>query len=264
MYESYFALREPAFSMTPDPRFLWLSDTHEEGLAALRYGIQQHKGFILLTGEIGAGKTTLLRAALKSVPRNDLDGVGTAMIMNTAELTSLDLLQLIAADFQIDERMETRADYIIALDAFLLRRLANGLNTVLIIDEAQNLSPEALEQVRLLSNVETETYKLLQIVLTGQPELRQKLASPKLEQLRQRIAIEHHVEPLQPDEVRRYLRHRVQVAGGQYDQIFASGCDDTFARFSRGRPRVINLMADRILLTLVDGKPAFQKEGFAF
>ncbi len=248
MYESYFGLREPAFSITPDPRFLWLSETHEEGLAVLRYGIQQRKGFILLTGEVGAGKTTLLRAALKTDPRGDLDAKGTAMIMNTVGLTSLDLLKLIAADFQIDEPMETRADYIIALDTFLLKRLEDGLNTVLIIDEAQNLSPEALEQVRLLSNVETETYKLLQIVLTGQPELRQKLASPKLEQLRQRIAIEHHVEPLQPDEVRSYLRHRIQVAGGQYEQIFDAGCDTTFATFSRGRPRLINLLADRVLL----------------
>ena len=248
MYESYFALREPAFSITPDPRFLWLSETHEEGLAALHYGIQQRRGFILLTGEVGAGKTTLLRAALKTGPLIDLDALGTAMIMNTVGLTSLDLLKLIAADFQIDEPMETRADYIIALDDFLLRRMEDGLNTVLIIDEAQNLSPEALEQVRLLSNVETERDKLLQIVLTGQSELRQKLASPKLEQLRQRIAIVHHVEPLQPDEVRRYLRHRIRVAGGQYEQIFDAGCDTTFATFSRGRPRLINLLADRVLL----------------
>ncbi len=248
MYESYFSLREPAFSTTPDSRFLWLSASTKEGLAALDYGIQHRKGFILLTGEVGAGKTTLLRAALRSLLQKDLDIPGTALIMNTAGLTPLDLLKLIAAEFRIGERMRTRADYIIGLDSFLLRRLRGSLNTVLIIDEAQNLDPKALEQVRLLSNLETESEKLLQIVLSGQPELRQKLAGPGLEQLRQRIAVEHHVDPLQPDEVLYYLRRRIQVAGGRYEEIFDPGCDKTFARFSAGRPRVINILADRVLL----------------
>ena len=144
MYESFFSLHEPAFSMTPDPRFLYLSETHEEGLAALCYGIARRKGFILLTGEVGAGKSTLLRTALHRISEDVLDVPGTALIMNTAGLTPLDLLKLIAAEFRIGGGMRTRGDYIIALDTFLLERLRDGLNTVLIIDEAQNLSQQAL------------------------------------------------------------------------------------------------------------------------
>ena len=249
MYESYFGLREPAFSMTPDPRFLWLSETHEEGLAALCYGITRRKGFILLTGEIGAGKTTLLRAAIRRVSPGVLDAAGTALVMNTAGLTPLDLLKFIANEYHIDARLETRADYILALNAFLLQRFRGGLNTVLIIDEAQNLHAQALEQVRLLSNLETETDKLVQIILTGQPELRHKLASPGLEQLQQRVTVEHHVDPLHPYQMLPYLRHRIQIAGGLYEQVFADGAEDTFAGFSSGRPRLINLLADRVLLS---------------
>jgi len=248
MYESFFSLHEPAFSMTPDPRFLWLSETHEEGLAALCYGIARRKGFILLTGEVGAGKSTLLRTALHRISEDVLDVPGTALIMNTAGLTPLDLLKLIAAEFRIGGGMRTRGDYIIALDTFLLERLRDGLNTVLIIDEAQNLSQQALEQVRLLSNLETETDKLLQIVLSGQPELLGKLASPGLTQLRQRIAVEHHVERLPQHETLAYLRHRIRVAGGRYEQIFAPGVEDAFAAFASGCPRLLNLLADRVLL----------------
>ena len=248
MYESYFGLREPAFSMTPDPRFLWLSGTHEEGLAALCYGIEQRKGFILLPGESGTGKTTLRRAALSRVSKGALDVPGTALVMNTAGLTPLDLLKLIATEFGIAGRLRTRADLLIALESFLLQRLRGRLNTVLIIDEAQNLEAKALEQVRLLSNLETETEKLLQIVLTGQSELRQKLAEPGLAQLRQRIVVEHHVDPLQPEDVLPYLRHRIQVAGGHCEQVFAPGAEHAFAQCSAGRPRLINLLADRVLL----------------
>ena len=165
MYESFFGLRESAFALTPDPRFLWLSGTHEEGLAALYYGITRRKGFILLTGEVGAGKTTLLRAALDQIPAE----TESALVMNTASLEPLDLLKLIAVELRIEGDFHSKVDYIIALNAFLLERLEAGLNSVLIIDEAQNLGPEILEEVRLLSNLETDTEKLLQIVLTGQP-----------------------------------------------------------------------------------------------
>jgi general secretion pathway protein A len=256
VYESYFGLHEPAFSLTPDPRFIWLSETHEEGLAAICYGITRRKGFILLTGEVGSGKSTILRTALERVPTDLLDVPETAMVMNTAGLDAVDLLKLIAAEFRIGGpqfpwrgALRTAADYILALNQFLLDRLRSGLNTVLIIDEAQNLSLGALEQVRLLSNLETDSHKLLQIVLTGQPELRTKLADPRLRQLRQRIAIEHHIEPLTPQEVNLYLRHRVKVAGGNFDHIFAPGAESLFARFSGGCPRLINLLADRSLLS---------------
>jgi general secretion pathway protein A len=243
MFEAFFGLREPPFSLTPDPRFLWLSETHEEGLASLFYGITRRKGFILLTGEVGAGKTTLLRATLERIP----EGTETALILNTADLAPIDLLRLIAAEFGLNPG-PNKADLLIALNRFLLERLTAGLDTVLVIDEAQNLSLAALEEVRLLSNLETDTAKLLQIVLTGQPELREKLAAPELRQLRQRIAIEHHVEFLRPEEVESYLRHRIEVAGGKYERIFEPGVEPIFYAASRGCPRLISLLADRSLL----------------
>jgi general secretion pathway protein A len=253
MYEPFFCLNEPPFSVTPDPRFLWLSETHEEGLSVLCYGIVRRKGFILLTGEVGAGKTTLLRAALDQIPEEFDEFPETAMILNTMGLNQLDLLKLICTEFGIGieapSSQPTTADYIIALNGFLLERLSDGVNAVLIIDEAQNLSPAALEQIRLLSNLETDTQKLLQIVLTGQPELRQSLARTELRQLRQRIAIEHHVEPLGRPDVLPYLRHRIEVAGGKYEDVFADGVDTVFFEFSGGCPRLINLLADRVLLT---------------
>ena len=245
MYESFFGLREPAFALTPDPRFMWPSETHQEGFASLYYGITRRKGFLLLTGEVGAGKTTLLRAVLDQIPAD----IETALVMNTADLTSLDLLKLVAADFRLEGSFETKADYIIALNQFLLKRLQAGLNTVLIIDEAQNLDLKMLEQVRLLSNLETNTEKLLQIVLTGQPELREMLAAPLLAPLRQRIALEHHVRPLQPHEVGSYLKHRIQVAGSRFEHVFAPGSEPIFFEFSSGCPRLLNLLADRVLLS---------------
>jgi len=244
MYEFFFGLREPAFSLTPDPRFLWLSETHEEGLAALQYGITSRKGFLLLTGEVGAGKTTLLRAVLQRLP----EGTDVAMILNTAGLAQMDLLRLIAAELRLPATLENKGDFVLALNALLLETLRTGQNTVLIIDEAQNLSIQALEEIRLLSNLETESEKLLQIVLTGQPELRHKLAAPSLRAIRQRIAIEHHVERLLPEEIRPYLAHRIQVAGGEYESVFDAGTEELFYDCSRGSPRVINLLADRALL----------------
>ncbi len=244
MYESFYGLAEPAFSLTPDPRFLWPSETHEEGFATLYYGITRRKGFLLLTGEVGAGKTTLLRAALDQIPSD----IETALVMNTAELTGLDLFKLIAAEFRLPGPFQTKADYLIALNQFLLQRLEQGLNTVLIIDEAQNLADGLLEQVRLLSNLETNTEKLLQIVLTGQPELRDILATPVMAPLRQRIALEHHVGPLQESEVESYLEHRVRVAGGEMRNVFAPGVGPIFYATCGGCPRLLNLLADRVLL----------------
>jgi general secretion pathway protein A len=245
MYEAFFGFREPPFSLTPDPRFLWLSDTHHEGLATLVYGITRHKGFLLLTGEVGTGKTTLLRAALAQIPP-DTD---TALVLNTVGLTPMDLLKLIAAEFGIEGELISTADYVIALNRMLLERLRMGRNTVLIIDEAQNLTAETLEEVRLLSNLETDTSKLMQIVLTGQPELLRMLSTPALRQLRQRIAVEHHMEPLEPDQIQPYLAHRMAVAGARFEDVFASGVEEPFYKFSGGCPRLISLLADRVLLS---------------
>jgi len=245
MYESFFGLREPAFSLTPDPRFLWMSETHREGLAALVYGITRRKGFLLLTGEVGTGKTTLIRAALAQIPRN----TDTALVLNTTDLTALDLLRLIAAEFGFDREVNSKSECLIALNRVLLERLRSGRNTVLIIDEAQNLGEGALEEIRLLSNLETDTQKLMQIVLTGQPELLRKLDHPNLRQLRQRIAVEHHMQPLEPADIGPYLAHRIEVAGGRYEDVFKPDAEPTFYWFSGGCPRLISLLADRSLLS---------------
>ena len=244
MYETFFGLREPAFSLTPDPRFLWPSETHQEGYAALYYGITRRKGFLLLTGDVGTGKTTLLRAVLSEIPQE----IEVALLMNTADLDGIDLFKLIAAELRLEGHFATRADYLIALNRFLLARLDRGLNTVLVIDEAQNLDRRLLEQVRLLSNLETNTEKLIQIVLTGQPELRDILASPVMAPLRQRIALEHHVQPLREHEVESYLEHRVRVAGSSYEKVFPAGASRVFYASCGGCPRLINLLADRALL----------------
>ena len=244
MYESFFGLREAPFSLNPDPRFLWLSETHREGLAALSYGLAAGSGFILLTGGIGVGKTTLLRAALARVPAH----FETALITNTAGLSDFDLLKLSAAEFGIREPLRDRADCIVALKSFLLDRARAGMRAILIVDEAQNLGPATLEQVRLLSNLETEQEKLVQIVLSGQPELRRRLTEPELQPLAQRIVIEHHVEPLHPDEMRCYLEYRIGVAGGHYGDVFEPGGEPTFFAFSVGCPRLISVLADRALL----------------
>lgn len=245
MYESFYGLTEPAFSLTPDPRFLWPSETHEEGFATLYYGITRRKGFLLLTGDVGTGKTTILRAVLDQIPSD----IEVALVMNTAELSGLDLFKLIAAELRLPGPFESKADYLIALNQFLLRRLESGFNTVLVIDEAQNLEPPLLEQVRLLSNLETNTEKLLQIVLTGQPELRDVLSTPALSPLRQRIALEHHVQPLREHEIQPYLAHRLRVAGGDYESVFGPGVESIFYAISGGCPRLLNLLADRVLLS---------------
>ena len=194
---------------------------------------------------MGSGKTTLLRAVLEKLPPE----TEVALVMNTGELGTVDLFQLIAAGFRLREEFETKADYIIALNSLLLRRLQAGLNTVLIIDEAQNLPRKTLEEVRLLPNPETNSQKLLQIVLTGQPELRETLRAQDLRQLRQRIAIDHHVRPLHPDEVLPFLRHRIKVAGGKYDEIFGPGVDRIAYAFSGGCPRLMLVLADRCLVS---------------
>jgi general secretion pathway protein A len=247
MYERYFHLPQPAFSPTPDPRFLWLSETHEEGLAALRYGIARRKGFILLTGGIGAGKTTLLRAVLRGIS----EGAGAAaatLVVSMAGLSSPELLKLIAAELGLRVGPNGAADLFTALRALLLARHRSGRQTVLIVDEAQNLLPGALEQLGQLSNPEAGAEEPLQVVLTGPPELRDKLAQPGLRQLRRQIAVDYHVDPLQPGEIGSYLRHRIEVAGGSYEEVFESGADLAFAAFCYGCPRLINLLADRVLL----------------
>jgi len=257
MYEAHFGLSEPAFPLTPDPRFLWLSETHREGLATLIYGIERRKGFLLLTGEVGSGKTTLLRAALDRLPGN----VDVGLLQNTADLSGLALLKLVAAEFGVQTDGLDKADVLIRLSRIFLEQLRRGRNTVLIVDEAQNLGRDALEEIRLLSNLETDREKLVQIVLTGQPELYETLSKPNLRQLRQRIAVEHQIELLRPEEVRPYLEPRINVAGGEYDEVFEAGCEALFYSASGGCPRLISLLADRSLLSAFSkGMPKVTRE----
>jgi general secretion pathway protein A len=242
MYEDFFGLKEPPFNVTPDPRFLYFSRHHQEALSALMYGIESRRGFIQITGEIGAGKTTLCRTVL----HNLCNTVHTSLVFNP-KLSEFELLQAIVEDFGIQPKGKKRKDYFDALNQFLIQELKNGYNAVVIIDEAQLLTPRALEQVRLLSNLETTTQKLLQIVLFGQPELKELLNRPDLLQLKQRITIRYHVPELAPDECAGYISHRLKVAGAERN-FFTEDSLKVIYELSAGIPRIINVLADRALI----------------
>jgi general secretion pathway protein A len=208
MYREYFHLQREPFNITPDPRFLYMTPQHQEALNHLLYGIRQRKGFICLTGEVGAGKTTLCRALLAQLGA----GIHTALILNPM-LTGTQLLRALLAELGVQTRRQDRLGYLNELNRFLLTASAAGQETVLIIDEAQDMPLETLELTRLLSNLETDSHKLLQIVLVGQPELRDLLAKPGLRQLAQRITVRYHLGALTRDDTARYIRHRLAVAG---------------------------------------------------
>ncbi|MDP2700761.1 MAG: AAA family ATPase, partial [Candidatus Rokubacteria bacterium] len=205
---AFFGLRQRPFNPTPDPAFLYASPGHQEGLAHLQYGVQEHKGFILLTGEVGTGKTTLLRTLLSRLDGN----TASAFVFDTT-LPFEGLLEYMLEDFGVAKPGESHAQRLIALNNFLIERRRAGQNTVLVLDEAQNLDVRALEQIRLLSNFETHTEKLLQIVLAGQPELLDKLDRPELRQLKQRISLRCRILPLTADQTRDYIRTRLRIAG---------------------------------------------------
>ena len=243
MYESFYGLSEKPFNLTPDPRYLFLSDKHKEAFAHLLYGIKNRCGFVMVTGEIGTGKTTICRTLLNQLE----DDTEVAFIFNP-RLSPEDLLRTINEDFGIASKGETVKELIDELNAYLLERNAQGKNCVLVIDESQNLVPPVLEQIRLLSNLETETQKLLQIVLIGQPELAQKLALPELRQLNQRITARYHLKSLDRQETAQYIAHRLHTAGGHKKVRFARGAIKRAYRFSGGTPRVINAVCDRALL----------------
>lgn len=246
MYLDYYGLREAPFSITPDPRFVFLSERHRDALAHLLYGIGQGGGggFVQLTGEVGTGKTTLCRLLLEQLPEN----VRVALVLNP-RLTPLELLQSIAEELKVDlsGRRESLKDLVDALNACLIDAYARGQRVVLIVDEAQNLSNEALEQIRLLTNLETATQKLLQIILLGQPELREIVAQPELRQLSQRITARYHLLPLDEAETEAYLRHRLAVAGSARFP-FTRLAVRRLHRHSGGVPRLINTIADRALM----------------
>src|SRR5713226_1499508 len=244
MYEEFYGLKEKPFSLTPDPRFFFLSENHREAFEHLLYGIKEKEGFILITGEVGTGKTTLCRALLEKIESSATD---SALILNPM-LSGYELLQSILNDFGIQSRAITKKGLLDDLNQFLLLQQASNRNSILIIDEAQNLPPFLLEEIRILSNLETEKEKLLQIILMGQVELKEKLSLPELRQLNQRISIRYHLQNLSKEEVARYIQHRLMVAGSPGDIHFSAGALREIYDYCRGIPRLTNLAAERALL----------------
>jgi general secretion pathway protein A len=243
MYCSFYGIAEKPFSITPDPKFLYLGKTHKEAFAHLLYGIRERGGFIVITGEIGAGKTTLCRGLLSHLDEDTL----VAFIFNPT-LSALELLKGINEDFGIPSEGTTKKELIDELNQFLLEKRKEGKNTVLIIDESQSLDGEVLEQIRLLSNLETETEKLLQIILIGQPEFRHILEQPRLLQLNQRVTVRYHLHALSAEETAEYIHHRLSVIDGEERIFFTPEAVKKIWRYTRGVPRLINVLCDRALL----------------
>ena len=244
MYLNFYGLKENPFNVTSDPGFLYLGNSHREALNHLLYGIKERKGFLEITGEIGAGKTTLCKALLSRLDSN----TKTSFILNP-NLSEVQLLEAILEDFGLRPARRTKISFLRQLNNFLLDELRGNCNVVLILDEAQNLKLPTLEAVRLLSNLETDKQKLFQIVLVGQPELRRKLSSPSLTQLRQRIGVRYHLNPLGKDEIDKYIGHRLNVAGSPGDINFTDEALDKIFIYSGGIPRIINIVCDKALLT---------------
>ena len=243
MYEKHFHLRERPFALSPDPDYLYPSKVHQEALSYLRYGIEGHAGFVVITGEIGSGKTTMLQALLGRLDR----GTAVARIVNTM-LEPRELLEAILLDFNLDPTGLSKPAMLHRLADFLVQQRQAGRLTLLVIDEAQNLSLAALEEIRMLSNLETEKSKLIQIIMVGQPELREKLRLPQLEQLRQRITVSYHLQPLDADETEHYVNHRLKRAAIGTPLEFPRDVTDLIHGRSRGVPRIINVIADATLL----------------
>jgi len=250
MYFEYFEFKEPPFNLTPNSKFFFEGDKHKEALNSLFYAINQRKGFIVVTGEIGSGKTTVSRALINKLDKN----TEVALITNT-HLNSKDLLMSLLEDLEIEFQPGfSKAKLLSCLNDYLLAQAHRAHNVVLIIDEAQNLKPAVLEEVRMLSNLETETEKLIQIVLIGQPELKQHLGLSRLEQLRQRVAIYFHLSPLAFEEMQEYILHRLKIASQSDRVYFSKEALQLVYQFSNGVPRLINQICDFALLTgYVDG-----------
>lgn len=243
-YLNYYNLTEEPFTITPNPRFLYLSGKHREAMNHLLYGIRERKGFVQFTGEVGSGKTTLCRALLEQLPP---ERYSTALILNPV-LQPDQMMAAIATEFGLDVRGKDRFQILQILNYFFLDEMAKDRDVVLIIDEAQNLTAELLEQVRLISNLETDDRKLLQIVLMGQPELRDLLNEHSLRQIRQRITVRYHLSPLRFGEVKEYIRHRLHISGANGSPCFSAAAIWRVFKYSKGIPRLINAVCDKCLL----------------
>ncbi|MFY9645179.1 MAG: AAA family ATPase [Terriglobales bacterium] len=246
MYKSFYKLKRNPFEITPDPSFLFPTTRHNEALASLFYGVTAHRGFVVLTGEVGTGKTLILRSLLGLVQRRD---VAFALVFNPS-LSPLEFIRYIASDFGLPVANQAKDELIRMLNTFLVRRHQQGLTSLLVVDEAHHLSAEIMEEIRLLTNLETSQQKLLQIVMAGQPELDQKIDGHDLRQLKQRIALRCHLEALTLDETREYMRRRLQIAGASTaDEIFPEMAIEAVFRHSRGIPRLINTVCENALLS---------------
>ena len=245
MYNPFYGFDVDPFRVNPDPRFLYFSESHREALATLVYTVDQRKGFIVLTGEVGTGKTTILNALLRKLHPS----VRTAYLFNTA-LSVEDFFGYLFDELELPqvEPFKTSAA-LHQLNLYLIDRLKRGLQTLMIVDEAQNLSPELLEEIRMLSNLETPQSKLLQIILVGQPELATKLAMPELRQLRQRVELRHEIKPLDPDDTMNYVKERLAIAGHATGEIFTNSALRLVYRYADGIPRVTNVLCDNALVT---------------
>jgi general secretion pathway protein A len=245
MYYEFYGFKEPPFNLTPNSKFFFASQKHTEALDSLIYAINNRKGFIVITGEIGSGKTTVCRTLFNKLDKN----TEIALITNT-HLSSKDLLLTLLDDLEIEHQSHwTKAKLLSALNDYLIEQMHKNHNVVLIIDEAQNLKPTVLEEIRMLSNLETETEKLIQIILMGQPELKQKLGLSRLEQLRQRVAIYFHLSPLDFAETKDYVEHRLKVASDSKRKYFTDGALKLVYQFSKGVPRLVNQICDSAFIT---------------
>lgn len=245
MYEAFFGLKEKPFRMTPDPRYFYPSSKHTDALNHMVYAIEERRGFVVITGEIGSGKTTLSRVLFQRLDPT----TKTAVVRNT-QLTAKDLVAVTLDELEIPYRLsQTKMQLIGRLNEFLVEQLRANTTVVLLIDEAQNLKPSVLEEVRMLSNLETETEKLIQIILMGQPELRSKLWLPQLLQLRQRVTLHYHLAPLNELETASYIAHRLHVAGINGALVFEAAALPRIYAATQGVPRLINGLCDRALLT---------------
>ena len=244
MYEAFFNLKTKPFELVPNPDFLYMSRSHKRAMYYLYYGVKERAGFILLSGEVGSGKTTLISDLINRIDAN----INLSRVFNT-KVNSQQLIAMINTDFGLDVKGKDKVDMLNELNDYLIEQHARGNNSVLIIDEAQNLKPDLLEEIRMLSNLETDTAKLLQIILVGQPEIRDLLARPELRQLRQRISISCRINPLTRLETEEYILHRLEVAGNREAVIFSDGCMDVIFKYCKGIPRLVNIMCDYLLLT---------------
>ncbi len=244
MYEKYYGFNDKPFNLTPDSKFFYASAKHEEALNCLLLAISERNGFVVITGEIGSGKTTVCRTLI-----NKLDPTTkVALVLNT-HLGKKELLTTILEDLGIEYRSTSKTHLLSALNKYLIKQASNDVNVVLIIDEAQNLTPSVIEEIRMLSNLETEKEKLIQIILMGQPELKKKLVMPKLEQFRQRVVFHYHLDPLTAAETRNYIKHRLKKAGNEEADIFKDDAIDEIYKYSKGVPRLINLMCHNALIS---------------